>query len=488
MSGLQFIAAHEGFVPNVRTISGNDTIGYGHVIQPGTSLTINGQAVTPPITQAQALILLQQDTAGAQNSVNNQVHVPLTQNQFDALVSYTYSTGGGGLANPSTTPFLSTLNSGDYQGAAQQWLTSAIKTHNPQTGENIPDATLQIIRYNEVNLFSTPDSGSYSFGGYGHGVPPLVGPLVGDVAVPGSWNQQDGGAQSQQAAQVSDSVANTSLNTSSLGKQFQSQQQQQATVLANLVNQMAQTPPLRMLINPRSFKNSLEKITADGNWGRNGPIIEHWGENLDKIEGSGKIAAFYALDLNPPNINTTGDSSSSGPGLSRMTRNYSASYQNFLSLYLTYRNNAGIWQPDYVNVGAGTASGRWPESLATVGSLYIYYDNILYVGCFDNFNITESDEAPFSLEYTFSFTVRAWFLLDQQQNPTLNYQPPAPSNPTGVQPQNGTVSTNSPVSQFGASGGQPSFAQIQAASGGVPLPPTQATGGVTAAEQLSIVP
>jgi GH24 family phage-related lysozyme (muramidase) len=453
-NGASFIAAHEGNVLHVYNDAlGLPTIGIGHLIQPG-------QDFSGGITDAQSQQLFQQDTAWMQNYINQNVHVPLTQNQFDALMSMTY--GVGHIPSAILTP----LNQGDYAAAAAAWPTTATGGKN-SAGQIVPIAGMDVIRQNETNLFNTPDGSSYQ---YNRNV--NQNPVNGDVQNSGLWNAKGGGAQSQQSAQINDSVANTSLNTTTLGQQFQSQQQQQATVLQTLINQMAQTPPLRMLVNPRSFKNSLEKITADGNWGRNGPIIEHWGEALDKIEGSGKIAAFYALDLNPPNINTTGDSSSSGPGLSRMARNYSASYQNFLSLYLTYRNNAGIWTEDYINqaTGSGSASAQASVNLATVGSLYIFYDNILYVGSFDNFSISESDDTPFSLEYTFSFTVRAWFLLDQQQNPTLNFQPPAPSNPTGVQPQNGTVSTNSPISQFGASGGQPSAAQQQLSEiGAIPV-------------------
>ena len=44
--------------------------------------------------------------------------VPLTQNQFDALVSLTYNIGSGAFNNST----LLKLNKGDYQGAADQFL------------------------------------------------------------------------------------------------------------------------------------------------------------------------------------------------------------------------------------------------------------------------------------------------------------------------------------------------------------------------------
>jgi hypothetical protein len=92
------------------------------------------------------------------------------------------------------------------------------------------------------------------------------------------------------------------------------------------------------------------------------------------------------------------------PGLTRMARNFSKGYQNFLALYLLYRNNAGLYLADF-----GVEKRL---NLSVVGTVYIYYDNILYLGSFDSFNVTEDDTKPFTLEYSFDFTVRATFLLD----------------------------------------------------------------------------
>jgi hypothetical protein len=65
--------------------------------------------------------------------------------------------------------------------------------------------------------------------------------------------------------------------------------------------------------------------------------------------------------------------------------------------------------------------------LSLVGSMYIYYDGILYLGSFDNFNVTENDTAPHTLEYNIQFTCRASFLLDQPPDPreTTAYGPEA---------------------------------------------------------------
>jgi len=244
-------------------------------------------------------------------------------------------------------------------------------------------------------------------------------PFQPDGSATPRW-AKGGAANANQASRTASLVANKDLNQTNLGKEFQAQQLATIKAIQAALDQMAKTPPLRMLVNPQSFRVSAEKIISDGNWGRSGPIIEHWGESQDKIEGSGKIAAFYSMDAQNAN----------GPGLTRTARQFSVSYQNFLALWLIYKNNGGVWLPDPI-----VTSGSRAKNLSVVGSVYIYYDGILYVGSFDNFSLTEAETAPYSLEYSFSFTVRSWYLLDHQDDPQYMYgRPgaPAPTIPTGT--------------------------------------------------------
>lgn len=258
--------------------------------------------------------------------------------------------------------------------------------------------------------------------GMSKGDPQAIG---GDGDPSTKW-QTSGAKNSNQAQKDNSKAANHDFNRTDLGLQFLAAQQAEITATLEAIDRMQKTPPLRMLVNPQSFRNSSEKIIADGNWGRNGPIIEHWGEAQDKIEGSGKLAAFYAIDVtgvpiakapNQPSSNL--GSAGNGPGLGRTARQFSQSYQNFLGLWLLYKNNGGVWLRDFIN----TDSSR-PTNLSVVGSIYIYYDDILYLGSFDSFNITESETAPFTLEYNFAFTVRASFLLDRTDAQNLSYGAP----------------------------------------------------------------
>lgn len=91
------------------------TIGYGWT-QP-----VDGKPIRAGMTikQETAERLLKTGLVSYENDVSRLVKVNLTQGQFDALVSFTYNLGARPL---STSTLLRKLNSGDYAGAADEFL------------------------------------------------------------------------------------------------------------------------------------------------------------------------------------------------------------------------------------------------------------------------------------------------------------------------------------------------------------------------------
>ncbi|OTG81891.1 lysozyme [Acinetobacter sp. ANC 4558] len=90
------------------------TIGFGTTIYP------NGQKVKKgdTCTEIQAKQYMQNDLKKFEHIVNEAVTVQLNQNQFDALVSLTYNIGSGAFEKST---LLKKLNTGDYQGAADNF-------------------------------------------------------------------------------------------------------------------------------------------------------------------------------------------------------------------------------------------------------------------------------------------------------------------------------------------------------------------------------
>jgi len=110
VNGLNLIKQFEGLRLRTYQCSANVwTIGYGHTA---------GVGADDVITEEQALFLLRQDVAESEKAVNQHVHVPLTQNQFNALVSLVFNIGVG---NFRTSTLLKKLNAGDYDGVARKF-------------------------------------------------------------------------------------------------------------------------------------------------------------------------------------------------------------------------------------------------------------------------------------------------------------------------------------------------------------------------------
>ena len=89
--GLDLIKHFEGLsLETYICPAGYPTIGYGHLI----TATEN---IPEKITEDEAEALLRNDVAWAERAVLRLIRVPITDNQFDALVSFTFNLGSGAL-------------------------------------------------------------------------------------------------------------------------------------------------------------------------------------------------------------------------------------------------------------------------------------------------------------------------------------------------------------------------------------------------------
>jgi lysozyme len=115
-NGLNLIKSFEGLakvgedgkIRAYRCVAGRWTIGYGHT---------KGVRSGMVITKDEAEDLLREDMKVYEQAVRRQISVPLSQNQFDALVSLCFNIGE---ANLSSSTLKKLLNKGQYDEIPEQ--------------------------------------------------------------------------------------------------------------------------------------------------------------------------------------------------------------------------------------------------------------------------------------------------------------------------------------------------------------------------------
>ncbi|WP_447781025.1 lysozyme [Pseudomonas plecoglossicida] len=108
--GLSLIKSFEGLrLQAYQDSVGVWTIGYG---------TTRGVKAGMKISKEQAERMLLNDVKRFEPEVQRLITVPLSQNQWDALMCFTYNLGA---ANLESSTLLRKLNAGDYAGAADQF-------------------------------------------------------------------------------------------------------------------------------------------------------------------------------------------------------------------------------------------------------------------------------------------------------------------------------------------------------------------------------
>jgi len=143
-TGIDLIKSFEGLSLTAYVCpSGVLTIGYGHTgddVKPGQK-----------VTAQQAEKILKGDLTWAENAVSTLVKIPLNQNQFDALVSFTFNSGQGALGYST---LLKRLNKGEDP-------CTVVKQELPRWVKGEGSTVLSGLvrrRSAEIELFCKPES------------------------------------------------------------------------------------------------------------------------------------------------------------------------------------------------------------------------------------------------------------------------------------------------------------------------------------------
>jgi lysozyme len=128
--GLALIEEFEGFPNNGRPYNdpvGHATVGFGHLLHFGPvtasdrdDIWLDRQARRGQLTRAEARHLLRVDLSRSYEPAVRQLGVPLTQSQYDALVSFVFNVGTGAIG--SDTGIGAALRARNYPKAASELL------------------------------------------------------------------------------------------------------------------------------------------------------------------------------------------------------------------------------------------------------------------------------------------------------------------------------------------------------------------------------
>jgi len=142
-AGIAFIKRHEALRLKVYLdIAGFKTVGWGHKL-------LKSQMHLTEITLQQAEQFLIDDVTVCELFINGTVRMPLTQYQFDALVSFCFNLGVGAL---DRSTLLKQLQVGKYMEAAKQFIRWCM-FKNPKTNKHEKSSGLLNRRSEETELF-----------------------------------------------------------------------------------------------------------------------------------------------------------------------------------------------------------------------------------------------------------------------------------------------------------------------------------------------
>jgi len=183
--GLSLIKQWEGCkLTAYKDAVGVLTIGYGHTTAAGKPFVQAGLK----ITEKEAEAILANDLGQYECAVEDAVKVPLNDNQFAALVSFTYNVGAGALKRST---LLKKLNKGDYEAVpaeSMKWTRAGKKKLKGLENRRAAEAGLwvqgEFVASRDVRPKPVNDNPTLK--------PEAIAPIAGAIAGLGSVLSGDG--------------------------------------------------------------------------------------------------------------------------------------------------------------------------------------------------------------------------------------------------------------------------------------------------------
>lgn len=134
--GLELIQRFEGFSATPYLCpAGYITVGYGHVVK-------NLDDFRNGISEQEAFTILASDVQAAERAVLRLIIVPLTDGQFDALVSFTFNLGAGALQRSTLRHKINRSEHTDVPAEFMKWVWGGGKKLNGLVRRRAAEAAL----------------------------------------------------------------------------------------------------------------------------------------------------------------------------------------------------------------------------------------------------------------------------------------------------------------------------------------------------------
>ncbi len=154
--------------------------------------------------------------------------------------------------------------------------------------------------------------------------------------------------------------------------------------LAKNIETLKQTPSVLFIVNPSDMSinidHSLEFVRTRNTFVSHSSHVKPIAISIKGVSSGQYVVNQYTK----------------AGGLSSTNRINTVSYKNLMSIAQVYKNN-------------GTIVSDTPGSegiITHIGSVFIYYDGVIYIGSFDDFSIQNDSSKAYNMSYDFKFTAR----------------------------------------------------------------------------------